>query len=387
MTAPATGIVMLHSVGAPDPAWTWSHLTVPWRLFDRQLAVLRRFGYRSVFLDEYLDMARAGLIERERVVALTFDDGYLDNWVYAAPLLERHGFVGTVFMTTDFIDPSPNPRPRLNPDRPEETALSRPGFLSWPEMRALEHSGVMRVESHARTHTWYPADPEIVDFRHPGDDYHWMDWNDAPDRKWAYLRAEERPEVWGEPVYRHVKALEGPRYLPDPGLAMVLRAAVGRAGPEFFSRPGWRDDLFAQVRAHGELLRGRHETRLEFLARAWAELDDSRRILSEGLAGRCAFCAGPAAAMTTNFLRRPPNCMPAPALPRATGAPGPDSTPRGAFAFGASLRLASRPASATAIWNRRCCSWPWRKRAAAANWPDWCGARALFWPGGWHGDA
>ncbi|NCC91678.1 MAG: hypothetical protein EOM10_00110 [Opitutae bacterium] len=293
MTAPATGIVMLHSVGAPDPAWTWSHLTVPWRLFDRQLAVLRRFGYRSVFLDEYLDMARAGLIERERVVALTFDDGYLDNWVYAAPLLERHGFVGTVFMTTDFIDPSPNPRPRFNPDRPGETTLPRPGFLSWPEMRALEHSGVMRVESHARTHTWYPADPEIVDFRYPGDDYPWMDWNDAPDRKWAYLRAEERPEVWGEPVYRHAKALEGPRYLPDPGLGMVLRAAVGRAGPEFFSRPGWRDDLFALVRAHGELLQGQYETRLEFLARAWAELDDSRRILSEGLGREVRFLCWP----------------------------------------------------------------------------------------------
>lgn len=293
MKQSATGIVMFHSVGAPDPAWAWSHLTVPWRLFDRQLAMLRRFGYRSVFLDEYTDLARAGMVERKRVVALTFDDGYLDNWVYAAPILERHGFVGTIFMSTDFIDPAPRPRPQLDPDRPDETDLPRSGFLAWPEMRSLEHRGLMRVESHARTHTWYPAGPEIVDFRHPGDGYHWMDWNDTPQRKWAYQHDPERSEVWGEPVYRHAKALEGPRYLPEPGLGAKLRAFVAEAGPDFFTRPDWRDELFALVRAHGALSRGHHETRQEFLARAWAELTDSRRILSEGLGRDVRFLCWP----------------------------------------------------------------------------------------------
>ncbi len=293
MRPPPTGIVMFHSVGTPDPAWSWSYLTVPWRLFDRQLAMLRRFGYRSVFLDEYVDIARAGMVERERIVALTFDDGYLDNWVYAAPILKRHGFVGTVFMSTDFIDPAPSPRPRLDPDRPDVAALAKAGFLSWPEMLGLEQSGVMRIESHARTHTWYPVGPEIVDFRHPGDSYPWMDWNDAPERKWAYLGGAARPEVWGEPVYRHAKALDGPRYMPEPGLGARLRAHVAAIGADFFMRPAWRDELFVLAGAHGEQSGGRHETREEFLVRARAELADSRRILSEGLGRDVRFLCWP----------------------------------------------------------------------------------------------
>lgn len=52
------------------------------------------------------------------------------------------------------------------------------------------------------------------------------------------------PEVWGEPVYRHAKALDGPRYMPEPGLGARLRAHVAAIGADFFMRPAWRDELF-----------------------------------------------------------------------------------------------------------------------------------------------
>lgn len=37
-------------------------------------------------------------------VAITFDDGYLDNATLAAPLLARHGLKATFFITTGFLD-------------------------------------------------------------------------------------------------------------------------------------------------------------------------------------------------------------------------------------------------------------------------------------------
>jgi len=37
------------------------------------------------------------------VVAITFDDGYWDNYALAAPILEAHGACGTFFVTTGFV--------------------------------------------------------------------------------------------------------------------------------------------------------------------------------------------------------------------------------------------------------------------------------------------
>lgn len=289
-----TGIVMFHSVGVPAPVWSWSYLTVPWRLFDRQLAMLRRFGYRSVFLDEYEEIARAGMVERERVVALTFDDGYLDNWVYAAPILRRHGFVGTIFMCTDFIDPETSLRPQLDPDQPDEDVLPKAGFVSWPEMRSLEQSGVMRIESHARTHTWYPAGPEIVDFRHPEDSYYWMDWNTHPDQKSQYMNFVPMDEYWGAPVYEHKKSLESPRFYPDVRVEQALREFVRNKGVTFFTRPGWRDELHAvSAKLTKEYSNVGYETHTDFLNRVRSELRDSKIVLEQKLGKSVDFFCWP----------------------------------------------------------------------------------------------
>jgi peptidoglycan/xylan/chitin deacetylase (PgdA/CDA1 family) len=68
--------------------------------FDRQvLAATRDFDVVGVAdLDEVL-RARRG-----RHVMFTFDDGYLDNYTEAFPVLKRHRATATFFVTTGFID-------------------------------------------------------------------------------------------------------------------------------------------------------------------------------------------------------------------------------------------------------------------------------------------
>jgi peptidoglycan/xylan/chitin deacetylase (PgdA/CDA1 family) len=64
---------------------------------------------------------------------LTFDDGYLDNYTAAFPLLQEYGFKATFFVVTDFVD------------------LGREGYMTWAMIEELSRAG-HRIESHSRTH-------------------------------------------------------------------------------------------------------------------------------------------------------------------------------------------------------------------------------------------
>src|SRR5439155_24314364 len=66
-----------------------------------QMAALRAHA-APVALETLLGALR-GREVRARSVAVTFDDGYADNYTTAVPLLERHDVPATVFLTTGFV--------------------------------------------------------------------------------------------------------------------------------------------------------------------------------------------------------------------------------------------------------------------------------------------
>ena len=73
------------------------------RTFERHLRFLRsRFELLS-FAD-LLDRWQEGSWDAAaRYCTVTFDDGWLDNYRYAFPLLRRYGVPATIFLPTDFI--------------------------------------------------------------------------------------------------------------------------------------------------------------------------------------------------------------------------------------------------------------------------------------------
>lgn len=68
--------------------------------FDGQLAWLK--SHADVIGLDDLDSAVAG--SSGRFILITFDDGYLDNYELALPVLKRHSVPATFFITTGFID-------------------------------------------------------------------------------------------------------------------------------------------------------------------------------------------------------------------------------------------------------------------------------------------
>lgn len=133
--------------------------------FRRQMAYLRQRGYRSLHIDQFEAFLRGEPVPKKSLL-ITFDGGYLDNFVYAYPILREHGLTAQLFVNTSAIKeaqhrrghvgegeilpycpPHDECKRRLNSGHAEEV------MMSWPELRHVQSQGVMQVHSFAHSMT------------------------------------------------------------------------------------------------------------------------------------------------------------------------------------------------------------------------------------------
>ncbi len=124
-----------------------NRMSIPTEHFDAQMEQLGRLGYTVVDLDAVLAHYLDGAPLPEGAVLITFDDGYRDNLVNAAPVLRKHGYPAVQFVPIAYVgDRMPLPHERY---------LAAHGVhnptVDWDEIKELEAHGV-RVESHGISH-------------------------------------------------------------------------------------------------------------------------------------------------------------------------------------------------------------------------------------------
>jgi peptidoglycan/xylan/chitin deacetylase (PgdA/CDA1 family) len=158
MIARALPILMYHHV-SPAPGL----VTISPANFAEQMAWLARNGFHSASCADLEAFLHGSELPR-RTVMITFDDGYLDNYVHAYPTLRQHGLHAVVFAVTDWIgDGAPRPvagepgtPPLLNhknctaairEDRSDEA------IMRWSEIARSQAEGVFEFQSHTATHT------------------------------------------------------------------------------------------------------------------------------------------------------------------------------------------------------------------------------------------
>jgi len=96
-------VLMYHRINTP--------LTDPWNLsvspenFEAQLKFLSEH-YSIISTHELIRQIKSGKIKNESV-ALTFDDGYHDNFTTAKPLLEKYSVPATFFITDSYLGGQP----------------------------------------------------------------------------------------------------------------------------------------------------------------------------------------------------------------------------------------------------------------------------------------
>lgn len=155
----AVPVLMYHHV-CPHPGL----VTVSPGTFEEHMAWLARRNYRALAADEFLEFLQGRRALDGRSVLITFDDGYLDNYVYAWPVLRRYGLKATVFAITGLMGEGParphvdggSPPPATPDHRACKAAVAQGRadevMLRWSEIEAMEASGAVEVHSHTHTH-------------------------------------------------------------------------------------------------------------------------------------------------------------------------------------------------------------------------------------------
>jgi hypothetical protein len=281
-------VLNYHSVSA-NPEWLQigDRVSLEPADFERQLAYLARQGYRSLFISEVHRVltGKERLKPAEKGVALTFDDGYADNWIAVFPLLKKYGMKATLFVSTAFIVEAENCRPALEgAGNPGQGALDWSGYLIWPELKAMQASGLIEIQSHGCEHTRVFERPELRGFVGPGKSNPWLLWNARPESRAGWWRAGGTDRsLWGHPVYKQAPALAHRAYRPDSkALAHMLNWAKGAgviesAEWERCAREEW--DRYAK----NNVLRGEWESDSDCVRRIEVDLGMAKRTLTEKL--------------------------------------------------------------------------------------------------------
>jgi phosphatidylinositol alpha-1,6-mannosyltransferase len=113
--------------------------------FESQLDFLLRH-YSVISLEEAVGFLKEGKLPSRPSVAITFDDGYEDNYQVAYPILKRKSIPATIFLLTGG-ESTDRRLPHLGEEESEYNRL-----LSWDEVREMRASGT-DFGSHGETHT------------------------------------------------------------------------------------------------------------------------------------------------------------------------------------------------------------------------------------------
>lgn len=142
-------------------------LTVSPSHFDQQMTLLANEGWQTLDTATLLACLAGDEAIPERACLISFDGGFLDNYVYAWPILQRYRLNAALFLVTGWIgDGSPRLADPANlPERIDhlsclaaiEAGRADEVMLRWSEIQRMRASG--HIEIHAGGHRprrWNP---------------------------------------------------------------------------------------------------------------------------------------------------------------------------------------------------------------------------------------
>ena len=129
-------IIMYHSI---DEKSASTKLSVSPGSFERQMYFLKKGNYNVVRLEDLLDLMKNEKIPN-KTIAITFDDGFENNYTAAFPVLKKLGIPATIFICPGLV--------------------GKEDYLTWSQVVEMSESGVISIGSHSMSHAYLPGSTE-----------------------------------------------------------------------------------------------------------------------------------------------------------------------------------------------------------------------------------
>ena len=137
-------ILMYHHVDKLETAKTggYGSLTVAPEMFKNQMEYLKAKGYSFVAPAELINFFNGTGVLPTKPVMITFDDGYMDNYSVAYPILRDIGGKAVVYLATGLME--------------------NPNYMSWSNIAEMNNSGVIIFGNHTWSHRNVGGNREAV---------------------------------------------------------------------------------------------------------------------------------------------------------------------------------------------------------------------------------
>lgn len=122
-------VLMYHSIGEGSQN---SRLIVSPESFEAQMRFLKKGNYQILTLDEYVELLKENKKPARRSVVITFDDGYLDNYLAAYPILKKYSIPAAISIVVNWV--------------------GRDDMMTWDQIRELNDEGLIEIVSHSLKH-------------------------------------------------------------------------------------------------------------------------------------------------------------------------------------------------------------------------------------------
>ncbi len=139
-------------------------ITVTTTNFKDQMQMLKSNGWYTLSAEEFLNFKLGKFTPPEKSLLITFDDGWLDNYTYAYPVLKELGFRATVFIVTSWIENAPHSKELAYSTHKDAGILAKEGRSGAVFSRELLHECKDVFDFHSHLHTHTNRFKESVDF-------------------------------------------------------------------------------------------------------------------------------------------------------------------------------------------------------------------------------
>lgn len=226
-----------------------SGFDISYKTFNNELKILKSY-FNVVTLDDICEFLSSSKTPSKTSIAITFDDGYADNFVYAYPLLKKHGLKATLFQITSRIQMIDRVRPTL-----EDYWKSRIAFGDLYRTRTIAASNKIFFET-GKSDAFITAKElilmqDVFDIGSHGDIHARVfcknqitDIYDRYNGHWSYSYSYNETPIPGYPIFPSINNLSA----RHGKLKQEVKALVKNLEPNFFKQNSWKNILTKKLK-------------------------------------------------------------------------------------------------------------------------------------------